>query len=195
MSRVLRTIGKTWSFRYYGNMARLILILVSSLCFTSCIVNKSDDKAVYMTDCSINQFVLRDTSLLSSMNIPNMIDDLAIGEFIGFSNVTSSEYLLLIRENGGCENQFNYFYLTDSIPVEYLEKLAILPDSVFLTTRGVHIGSSEKEFCNKYKGIDFSISQNGTYKTYEFQDTVNLYYSTYQFKQGYLAHIEFGYVW
>ena len=56
-------------------------------------------------DSSVNQFILRDTTFLGQLDrLPDKIDDEYIGEFIGFSNATSSEYLLLVCENGGLNN-------------------------------------------------------------------------------------------
>lgn len=84
-------------------------------------------------DSSVNQFILRDTTFLGQLDrLPDKIDDEYIGEFIGFSNATSSEYLLLVCENGGLNNQYNYFYLIDTIPIEYVNKMTVLRDSVFL---------------------------------------------------------------
>lgn len=185
-------------------MAKLILILVSSLLAISCGGHRyaCDDRpggyedVHFIGDTSVNYFILRDTSCFVHLEkIPDIIDGPNIGEFVCFSNALSSEFLLLARENGGMHNQFNYFYLTDSIPSEYRSKIAILGDSVFYTTSGMHIGSSETEFCEKHKGINFSISQSANEKTYEFQDTTNLYQCTYRFNDGKLKYVEFGYVW
>lgn len=87
-----------------------------------------------------------------------MIDDPNIGEFIGFSNASSTEYVLMVREYGGFGNLFDYFYLTDSIAPEYAKQIVTLPDSAFVTTLGAHIGYSEKEFLEKYRNIVFNIS-------------------------------------
>ncbi len=182
-------------------MAKQILTLVSSLFLISCggggrHISLEDN---YVGDFSVNEFILRDTTFIKTLsNLPDIIDDttiLGIGEFIGFSNASSSEYLLLACENGGFMHQYNYFYLTDSIPSEYKDKIAILPDTAFCTTLGAYIGISEKEFSDKYKEIDFSISQKSSNKVYEYQDTIGLYQCIYIFNQGYLKHIEFGYVW
>ena len=179
-------------------MEKLILILVSSFLVMSCGGNRcvSVENAYFIGDTSVNQFILRDTSSFVHLEkLPDMIDDPNFGELIGFSNASSTEYLLLVRENGGMENQYNYFCLTDSVLSEYSPKIVILEDSVFYTTSGVHIGSSETEFCERYKGMNFSVSQSANKKTYEFQDTTNLYRSIYIFDKGYLKHLEFGFVW
>ncbi len=178
-------------------MVKLILISVSSLLLMSCGRGRcAGVENTFTGDISVNQFVLRDTSCFVHLEkIPDEIDDPNIGEFVGFSNKSSSEFLLLCCENGGFRNQYNYFYLTDSVHPEYRPKMVILEDSVFYTTSGVHIGSSETEFCEKYKGLDFSVSQNASEKTYEFQDTIDLYRSIYRFYDGILKHVEFGYVW
>ena len=181
-----------------ATMAMRILILVSSCYLISCggHIRTYDDKVSFYGDSSINQFILRDTSCLASINkMPSIMNDSNIGEFIGFSNISSNEFILLIRENGGYEKQFNYFYLTDSIPHEYVKRVVTLPDSSFITTLGAYIGCTEKDFCNKYKKISFSISQHTTGNTYMFQDTKNQYRGIYKFNRGYLSHIEFGYVW
>ena len=159
-------------------------------------ISKCEDIQPLHGDSSINRFVLRDTSCFNSINtMPKMIDDSNIGEFIGFSNASSTEYMLMVRENGGFENQFDYFYLTDSIAPEYAQWIAALPDSTFVTTLGAHIGCSEKDFLDKYKNIIFKISQAPTGNTYEYQDTTNQYRSIYKFSHGNLSHVEFGYVW
>ena len=102
---------------------------------------------------------MRNTSCIESTNtMPKMIDDPNIGEFIGFSNASSTEYVLMVREYGGFGNQFDYFYLTDSIAPEYAKQIVTLPDSAFVTTLGAHIGYSEKEFLEKYRNIVFNIS-------------------------------------
>lgn len=179
-------------------MAKLILILVSSLLVMSCGGNRciSVQNTYFVGDTSVNQFVLRDTSSFVHLEkLPDIIDDPNFGEFIGFSNASSSEFLLLVRENGGIKNQYNYFCLTNSVLSEYSSQIVILEDSVFYTTLGVHIGSSETEFCERYKGMNFSVSQSANEKTYEFQDTTNQYRSIYIFDKGYLKHLEFGYVW
>lgn len=179
-------------------MAKQIQILVSSLLVMSCGGDSCAciDSSQFIGDISVNQFVLRDTSYFVHLEkLPDIIDDPNIGEFVGFSNTSSSEFLLLVRENGGMRNQYNYFCLTDSVHSEYRLKIAILEDSVFYTTLGVHIGSSEIEFCEKYKGINFSVSQSASEKTYEFQDTINQYRSIYRFNEGKLQYVEFGYVW
>ena len=179
-------------------MAKLIQILVSSLFVISCVENKPvlNDMEFFTGDSSVNQFILRDTTFLGQLDrLPDKIDDEYIGEFIGFSNATSSEYLLLVCENGGLNNQYNYFYLIDTIPIEYVNKMTVLRDSVFYTTLGVHIGSPEMDFRLKYKDVDFCIIQNATDKIYEFQDTISQYRSRYRFINGHLSHIEFGYVW
>lgn len=116
-------------------MAKLIQILVSSLFVISCVENKPvlNDMEFFTGDSSVNQFILRDTTFLGQLDrLPDKIDDEYIGEFIGFSNATSSEYLLLVCENGGLNNQYNYFYLIDTIPIEYVNKMTVLRDSVFL---------------------------------------------------------------
>ena len=179
-------------------MVKLIPILVSSLLIMSCGGNKgvSIENVLITEDFSVNQFVLRDTSSFVHLEkLPDIIDDPYIGEFIGFSNSSSSEYLRLVRENGGLRNQYNYFYLTDSVASEYKQNIAVLEDSIFYTTLGVHIGSSEIEFCDKYKGMNFFVTQSACGKIYEFQDTINLYRSKYRFIDGKLKDIEFGYVW
>lgn len=179
-------------------MAKLNLILVSSLIVMSCGRNRcaSIQNTYFIGDTSVNQFVLRDTSSFVNIEkLPDMIDDPNFGEFIGFSNASSSEFLLLVRENGGLHNQYNYFCLTDSVLPEYKPKIVILEDSIFYTTLGVHIGSSETEFSEKYKEMTFSVSKSANKKTYEFQDITNLYRSVYIFDKGYLKHIEFGYTW
>lgn len=179
-------------------MAKLILILVSSLLLMSCGGNRCVpvENAYFIGDTSVNQFVLRDTSSFVHLEkLPDMIDDPNFGEFIVFSNASSSEFLLLVRENGGLHNQYNYFCLTDSVLSEYEPKTVILEDSVFYTTLGVHIGTSEIEFCKKYKGINFSVSQSVNGKKYEFRDTINQYRSIYRFIDGKLKYLEFGYVW
>lgn len=179
-------------------MVKLILILVSSLLVMSCGGNRCSyiESEHFIGDTSVNQFVLRDTSYIAHLEkLPDIIDDPNIGEFVGFSNRSSSEFLLLVKENGGMRNQYNYFCLTDSVHSEYRPKISILEDSVFNTTLGVHIGSSEKEFCEKYKGLNFSVSQSASEKAYEFQDTINQYRSIYRFNNGILKYVEFGYVW
>lgn len=179
-------------------MEKLILILVNSLLVMSCGRDRcACIKSAHLTgDISVNQFVLRDTSCFVNLGkIPGIIDDPDIGEFVGFSNISSSEFLLLVKENGGWRNQYNYFCLTDSINSEYRPKIAVLEDSVFYTTIGAHIGSSEMEFREKYKVLNFSVSQNASEKTYEFQDTINQYRSIYRFNEGILKYVEFGYVW
>lgn len=179
-------------------MAKQILILVSSLLVMSCGGKKcvSIENVYFIGDTSVNQFILRDTTSIAYLKkLPDLIDDPNIGEFIGFSNASSSEFLLLVRENGGVRNQYNYFYLTDSVFSEYKPKIVVLEDSVFYTTLGARIGSSEIEFCKKYKRKNFSVSQSASQTTYEFQDTLNLYRSIYRFIDGKLKELEFGYVW
>ena len=90
---------------------------------------------------------------------------------------------------------FDYFYLTDSIPQKYVGQVVTLPDSSFHTTLGAYIGCSEKEFCDKYRKINFSVSRHTAGNTYTFQDSINLYRSVYKFTHGYLSYVEFGYVW
>lgn len=177
--------------------AKQILILASSFFLITCGEHKTiSSENNFGGDYSVNGFTLRETSFLDSIsNLPDIIDDLSIGEFIGFSNASSSEYLLLVHENGGARNQYNYFYLTDSIQPEYIPKIAVLPDTAFVTTLGAHIGIPETEFCEKYKKIEFSLTKNASDKIYELQDTVNQYRSIYIFNKGHLKHIEFGYVW
>ena len=176
-----------------------ILFFVSIICsLFSCggQISKCEDIQPLYGDSSINRFVLRDTSCFESINtMPKMIDDPNIGEFIGFSNASSTEYVLMVREYGGLENQFDYFYLTDSIAPEYAQRIVTLPDSTFVTTLGAHIGCSEKEFLEKYRNIVFDISQSPEGNTYEYQDTTNQYRSIYKFNHGNLSHVEFGYVW
>lgn len=179
-------------------MVKLIRILVSSLFVMSCGGNRcaSDEDAFLVRDTSINQFILRDTSFWGHLEkLPDIIDDPNIGEFIGFSNVTASEYLLLVRENGGVCNQYNYFCLTDSVLPDYKHKFVILGDSVFIATLGAYVGCSEMDFCDKYKELEFSVSQTGTERVYEHQDTISQYCSIYKFNDGYLTHMEFGYIW
>ncbi len=176
-----------------------ILFFVSIICsLFSCgrQISKCEDIQPLYGDSSINRFVLRDTSCFESINtMPKMIDDPNIGEFIGFSNASSTEYVLMARENGGLENQFDYFYLIDNIAPEYAQRIVPLPDSTFVTTLGAHIGCSEKEFLEKYRNIVFDISQSPTGNTYEYQDTTNQYRSIYKFNHGNLSQVEFGYVW
>lgn len=178
-------------------MVKLILILVSSLLVISCGKDRCiGNEGAFMGDVSVNQFVLRDTTCLAALEkLPDLIDDPNIGEFVGFSNTSSSEFLLLVKENGGLNNQYNYLYLTDSVHPDYRSRVVILEDSTFYTTAGVHLGSSETEFCENYKGLNFSVSQTASEKIYEFQDTINLYRSIYRFNEGILKCVEFGYVW
>ena len=184
--------------RTIATMVMRILILVSSCYLISCggHMRTYDDNFSLYGDSSINQFVLRDTSSFASINnMPKIIDDFNIGEFIGFSNASSTEFVLLVREYGGLDKQFDYFYLTDSIPQEYVGQVVTLPDSSFHTTLGAYIGCSEKEFCDKYRKLNFSVSRHTAGNTYTFQDSINLYRSVYKFTHGYLSYVEFGYVW
>lgn len=87
--------------RIIATMVMRILILVSSCYLISCggHMRTYDDNFSLYGDSSINQFVLRDTSSFASINnMPKIIDDFNIGEFIGFSNASSTEFVLLVRE-------------------------------------------------------------------------------------------------
>lgn len=175
-----------------------ILILASSTYLLSC-GNRNHvncDNTSINRDSSINQFILRDTNCFHLINnVPNIIDDPDLGEFIGFSNESSTEFVLLVRENGGFEKQFNYFYLTDSIPEKYTNQIVSLPDKSFHTTFGAYLGITESEFRNKYNIDDFNKTPNGDGYTYQHEDTINQYRCIYTFHKESLSHIEFGYVW
>ena len=86
----------------------------------SCVRNFNSEKYVeyLMPDSSVNKFILRDTSYTCSIdNFPPVVDTYNNGEGAYFSNVSSTEYLFLKMENGGYRGQFDYFYITDTIPL------------------------------------------------------------------------------
>ena len=124
-----------------------------------------------------------------------MIDDFNMGEGVCFSNITDTEWLFLRRENGGFENQYNYFYLLSTIPNTKGKSIIRLSDSIFTTTQGIHLGSRMEEFEAKYKKIPFKVKQENDRRFYSFSDSINQYTCTYIFEKGRLYQIEFGYVW
>ena len=184
-------------------MEKLILILGSSiLLFVSCCNKNSNSNASqynYMDyiDSSINCFILRDTNCMKYIDIKenNVIDDFNKGEGICLSNSTNTEWLYLVKENGGYKNQYNYYYLLDTIPNVHNRSIIRLSDSIFMTSRGIHIGSSIEDFKTKYKEIQFKVKHENEKICYSYYDTINQYSCIYIFKNGRLCRIEFGYVW
>lgn len=162
----------------------------------SCIRNSNSEKYVeyLMPDSSVNKFILRDTSFTCSIdNFPPIVDTYNNGEGVYFSNASSTEYLFLKMENGGYRGQFDYFYITDTIPLQYKDSLLVLPDTAFYTTRGARLGLSEKVFSEKYKDVEFEITRKDSQVVYSL-DTLT-YHSRYVFVHDSLRHIEFGEVY
>ena len=93
------------------------------------------------------------------------------------------------------KNQYCYFYLLDSIPQFYNNKIIKLSDSHFTTSQGLHIGSTMKEFAEKTKCTAFNIEHTGDKTLYFYTDSTTLYTCKYIFHKNKLHQIEFGYVW
>lgn len=182
-------------------MQRPVSILVCLLFFVSCVEKKdyydsniSENSDIsYKCDSSINNFILRDTMYTSKFDKINDIkNDFSKGEGIWLANASFTEFLFMKTENGGCKHQFNYFYLTDSIPNTVIHEF---PDSCFITTKGARLNMTEDNFLINYGDIDFDINKSGERTIYSYYDSVEVYQSIYIFRNRRLSHVEFGYIW
>lgn len=94
---------------------KLILTLMCSIVLLSSCgkhATNSNDMSDNKIDTAINNFVLRDTSCMRAIKIQkgNIIEDFYKGEGICFSNSNCTEFLYMVKEMGGYENQYCYFY-------------------------------------------------------------------------------------
>lgn len=184
-------------------MVKQILIWIISVIFLSSCLNtvknftQKNNTSYNNADTSINKFILRDTSCMRQIKVhqKNIIEDFYKGEGICLSNNDSTEFLYLAKENGGYKNQYCYFYLLDSIPQFYNNKIIKLSDPHFTTSQGLHIGSTMKEFAEKTKCAAFNIEHIGDKTLYFYTDSTTLYTCKYIFHKNKLHQIEFGYVW
>lgn len=179
-----------------AKMKRTWVLLFGITMLSSCVRNSNSEKYVeyLMPDSSVNKFILRDTSFTCSIdNFPPIVDTYNNGEGVYFSNASSTEYLFLKMENGGYRGQFDYFYITDTIPLQYKDSLLVLPDTAFYTTRGARLGLSEKVFSEKYKNVEFEITRKDSQVVYSL-DTMT-YHSRYVFVHDSLRYIGFGEVY
>lgn len=157
----------------------------------------SKDMPDNKVDTSINKFILRDTSCMRAIKVhkKNIIEDFYKGEGICFSNSKYTEFLYMAKEMGGYENQYCYFYLLDSVPPAYRDKVIKLPDSNFVTSQGCHLGSTKEEFMEKTGGKKFNINHVNDNTLYSYTDSTELYSCKYLFQGNRLCQIEFGYIW
>lgn len=179
-----------------AKMKRTWVLLFGITMLSSCVRNSNSEKYVeyLMPDSSVNKFILRDTSYTCTIdNFPPIVDTYNNGEGVYFSNASSTEFLFLKVENGGYRGQFDYFYMTDTIPLQYKDSVFVLPDTAFYTTRGAHLGLSEKVFSEKYKNVEFEITRKDSQVVYSL-DTMT-YHSRYVFVHDSLRYIEFGEVY
>ena len=105
-----------------AKMKRTWVLLFGITMLSSCVRNSNSEKYVeyLVPDSSVNKFILRDTSYTCTIdNFPPIIDTYNKGEGVYFSNASSTEFLFLKMENGGYRGQFDYFYITDTIPLQY----------------------------------------------------------------------------
>lgn len=179
---------------------RQVLVWISSIIFlgschnpkTGTIHNRNVE-----VENSINNFILRDTTYTCKLKIQakNLVNDFHKGEGVYFTNKTKTEFLFLAAENGGVNYQYDYFYLSDSIPKEYKSKAIVLSDSIFLTSNHLHLGSSLNEFKKIYYGTNLQVTNRGNEKEFVYVDSINQYSCLYKFRRNQLVHIEFGYIW
>lgn len=179
---------------------KLILTLMCSIVLLSSCgkhATNSNDMSDNKIDTAINNFVLRDTSCMRAIKIQkgNIIEDFYKGEGICFSNSNCTEFLYMVKEMGGYENQYCYFYLLDSVPPTYRDKVIKLPDSNFVTSQGWHLGSIKEEFIEKNGGKNFNVSHVNDKTLYSYTDSTELYSCKYLFQGNRLCQIEFGYTW
>ncbi|MFK1962552.1 hypothetical protein ACIXEH_17130 [Bacteroides fragilis] len=125
----------------------------------------------------------------------NIIEDFYKGEGICFSNSNYTEFLYMVKEMGGYENQYCYFYLLDSVPPTYEDKVIKLPDSNFVTSQGWYLGSTKEEFMGKTGGRNFNVTHLNDKTLYSYTDSIELYSCKYLFQGNRLCQIEFGYTW
>ena len=176
-----------------AKMKRTWVLLFGITILSSCVRNSNSEKYVeyLVPDSSVNKFILRDTSYTCTIdNFPPIIDTYNKGEGAYFSNASSTEFLFLKMENGGYRGQFDYFYITDTIPLQYRDSVFVLPDTAFYTTRGAYLGLTEKTFAEKYKDVEFEIARKDSQVIYSL-DTMT-YHSRYIFVHDSLCYIEFG---
>lgn len=157
----------------------------------------SKDLSDNTVDTAINNFVLRDTSCMRVIKVQkrNIIEDFYKGEGICFSNSNYTEFLYMAKEMGGYENQYCYFYLLDSVPPAYEDKVIKLPNSNFVTSQGWHLGSTEEDFMKKTRGKKFEVNHINDETLYSYTDSTELYSCKYLFWGNRLCQLEFGYVW
>ena len=178
---------------------KLILTLICSMVLLSSCgkhVTYSKDVSDNTIDTAINNFVLRDTSCMRAIKVQkgNIIEDFYKGEGICFSNSNDTEFLYMVKEMGGYENQYCYFYLLDSVPPAYGDKVIKLPDSNFVTSQGWHLGSTKEEFMGKSGGTKFNVNHVNDKTLYSYTDSTELYLCKYLFQGDRLCQIEFGYI-
>lgn len=181
-------------------MAKLAMILIcSTMLLSSCVKNATQGKNMShnKNDTAINNFVLRDTSCMQNINIlkRNTIDDFDMGEGICFSNSSYTEFLFMVKEMGGYENQYSYFYLLDSVPHAYDEKVIKLSEANFVTSLGLYLGCPKEEFIKMTKGKEFEVNNINDGILYSYTDSTELYSCKYIFQNNRLRQIEFGYIW
>ena len=126
-----------------------MILICSTMLLSSCVKNATQGKNMShnKNDTAINNFVLRDTSCMQNIIIlkRNTIDDFDMGEAICFSNSSYTEFLFMVKEMGGYENQYSYFYLLDSVPHAYDETVIRLSEANFETSLGLYLGCPKEE--------------------------------------------------
>lgn len=181
-------------------MAKLAMIMIcSTMLLSSCVKNVTQGKNMShnKNDTAINNFLLRDTSCMQNINIlkRNTIDDFDMGEGICFSNSSYTEFLFMVKEMGGYENQYSYFYLLDSVPHAYDEKVIKLSEANFVTSLGLYLGCPKEEFIKMTKGKEFEVNNINDGILYSYTDSTELYSCKYIFQNNRLRQIVFGYIW
>lgn len=178
---------------------KALVLICSVVLLNSCgkHATHGNDTPYNKIDTSINNFVLRDTSCMRAITVPkrNIIEDFYKGEGICFSNSSYTEFLYIVKEMGGYENQYCYFYLSDSVPPAYEDKVIKLPDSNFVTSQGWHLGSTKEDFMEKTGGKNFNVNHINDKTLYFYTDSTELYSCKYLFQGNRLYQIEFGYIW
>ena len=168
-------------------------ILIAQNRNISTVVNEVDKSTI---DTSINKLILRDTTSIIK-NIGDVshliIDDFDKGECVILANADKNEFVIMRREYGGFENQYDYFFLSKHTAQIDISKIKVLIDSHFITNKGAFLNMQEKDFLSKYTNVNFQ--QNITNDTiiYHYIDANMSYECNYYFVDKVLVEINFGY--